>query len=619
MKGIRRVKLTKGGTSSGGSKIYQRILWSLLAIALLGTTAQAQTQGQAPASRRDSLAVSGDHHGQQVLLNGQRLPLAWSQWQAGGTTRIGISDTALSRQLGIELLSTNDPQRQPVGWFNSPSGPPPVLEARQFGGYRYLDVSELLQRSTSQLQVNGDTLYIASQPAQIKEIRTGKHPWGMRFVVDLDRPAFWRVQQGREEALIVLEAIADAGMSDRFPSALLTEDEPTNESPLFVVQPKLQRTQFKLKLPEGYKLRVASLGNPNRLVIDLRLDALVERNIQWASGIDWHQQYISLGQSRFPVVWLELDPSAADLSLTPIWSNSGQMQGIFPLQQLAQQQGVVAAINGGFFNRDRQLPLGAIRRDQRWFSGAVLGRGAIGWDEQGNIKIDRLAQRGLLTTERGERLTIEHLNSAYVQAGISRYTRAWGTTYTPLSDDEIIVIVINDRVIQQFPGGVAGQTPFPIPSEGYLLTLRGDDAPTLATRLPVRVRLQLESTTTPSEFERYPHIISAGPLLLQNRQIVLDAEAEKFSSAFAKQAASRSAIATTSQGTLILAAIHERIGGRGPTLLETAQILQRLGAVDALNLDGGSSTSLYLGGQLIDRPPATAARVHNGLGVFLRR
>ena len=41
-----------------------------------------------------------------------------------------------------------------------------------------------------------------------------------------------------------------------------------------------------------------------------------------------------------------------------------------------------------------------------------------------------------------------------------------------------------------------------------------------------------------------------------------------------------------------------------------------MGAVSALNLDGGSSTQVYLGGEIIDRSPATAARVNNGIGVF---
>ena len=64
-------------------------------------------------------------------------------------------------------------------------------------------------------------------------------------------------------------------------------------------------------------------------------------------------------------------------------------------------------------------------------------------------------------------------------------------------------------------------------------------------------------------------------------------------------------------------AVHNRVGGKGPTLTEMAALLKQLGAKDALNLDGGSSTALSLGGQLIDRSAVTAARVHNGLGVFV--
>ena len=52
-------------------------------------------------------------------------------------------------------------------------------------------------------------------------------------------------------------------------------------------------------------------------------------------------------------------------------------------------------------------------------------------------------------------------------------------------------------------------------------------------------------------------------------------------------------------------------------MTEIARIMQQLGCVDALNLDGGSSTSLYLGGQLLNRSPLTAARIHNGIGVFV--
>jgi exopolysaccharide biosynthesis protein len=106
--------------------------------------------------------------------------------------------------------------------------------------------------------------------------------------------------------------------------------------------------------------------------------------------------------------------------------------------------------------------------------------------------------------------------------------------------------------------------------------------------------------------------------LVRDRQIVLNAQGEQFSEAFIRQAAVRSVIATTPEGNLMLITVQNRIGGLGPTLPELAQVMQQLGTVNALNLDGGSSTTLYLGGQLLNRAPRTAARVHNGIGVFIQ-
>jgi len=68
----------------------------------------------------------------------------------------------------------------------------------------------------------------------------------------------------------------------------------------------------------------------------------------------------------------------------------------------------------------------------------------------------------------------------------------------------------------------------------------------------------------------------------------------------------------------LIATVHNRVGGVGAKLTEMALLMQQLGATDALNLDGGSSTNLVLGGQLLNRIPDTAAPVHNGLGVFRR-
>ncbi|GAB4178533.1 MAG: phosphodiester glycosidase family protein [Coleofasciculaceae cyanobacterium] len=568
--------------------------------------------------------------GTQLSLNGRTFKVAWRQWQVGASVRTGISDVGLMQSLGLELLSTRDLAQQPVQWFSDLTRTPLVLATQLSSTARYLDISDFAKIADLRLQVAGNTLKIASSPARLQEIQQESQSWGSRIIINLDRPTPWQVSDRITEGVITLDASADPSLIDRFKAPPPQLPQPTQEVedvvpvpvkppsdlPVIRVENGQNQTTIRVPIPQGKRIQVFSVPNPNRLVIDLRPDALLEKEILWARGIRWRQQYVNLGESRFPVVWLEVDPRANRMSFRPIWSNPATQKGTTPLIPMAQLWQATAAINAGFFNRNNQLPLGGIRRDGRWFSGPILNRGAIAWNDSGQFKIGRLSLQETLATSTGVSLPVLYLNSGYVKPGISRYTAEWGSTYTPLTDNEILVYVQNNQVTGQLPGGLAGQAPFPIPTDGYLLTLRADSI-LLAGYLEVSTQVQIGQSTVPADFASYPQILAAGPLLLQNQKIVLDAKAEQFSDAFSQQMAIRSCIGTTAAGTLIIAAIHSRVGGRGPSLAETAQLMQQMGAIDALNLDGGSSTGLYLGGQLLDRSPSTAARVHNALGLFL--
>nr|WP_198013575.1 phosphodiester glycosidase family protein [Crinalium epipsammum] len=595
--------------------------------------------------------------GTQISLNGRTLPIAWSQWKSGKSTRTGISDTGLMQATGVELLNTNNSNKQPVVWF-SKSQKPLSLDAKLVGSYRYLDITNFSKTAGWQLQIENNILKISSPSASIKNIQQESQPLQtkdgisispQRIIVELDKPTPWQVSQNRNEGIITIEGIAEPELIQRYTPPVVTPptqnptlpDEgsgnnlnlnpvpvlpfPPTSIPVPTPQPqdtsqiKLESSQnqttIKVNVPTGWRLRASTISNPNRLVIDIAPDALVERNILWSPGVRWQQKLVNLGADRFPIVWLEVDPKQRGLTLKPIWSNSNTLVGTAPLLKIAPLSQASAAVNAGFFNRKQLVPLGAIRQDNRWVSSPILNRGAIAWNNNGNIKIGRLTLDETITTSTGENLPIFGLNSGYVQAGIARYTPTWGTTYTPLTDNEILVVVQNNQVANLVMGGKSGQTPFPIPSDGYLLTIRAK--PELADVFTVDKVLRINSSTNPVEFSQYSNVVGAGPVLIQNRQIVLDAKAEKFSDAFIAEAAIRTAIATTPSGKIIIAAVHNRAGGAGPTLAEFAQLMQQMGVVDALNLDGGSSTSLYLGGQLINRSPATAARVHNGIGIFL--
>ncbi|WP_204103486.1 MULTISPECIES: phosphodiester glycosidase family protein [Spirulina sp. CCY15215] len=575
----------------------------------------------APVEVTSAIAIE---KGDRLSLNGKTFSGAWIQWQNGDETRTGLSDTATEAILGIELLDTEDANIQPMRWF----GISQTLSVHFIDAYRYLDITDILTEINCQVQTHESILSIDFAPPRINNIEQQHQGEGGKMTISLDRPTFWQVSQNPKEGVVMLEGsnIAELPLDGSENGSqfqhlfLFPQLFPSRQNQPAKLNAKIEleklRTKIQIDLPEGNQLQVTSTASPPQLIVDVRPDALAERNIIVAPGMRWQQRYVPSDNTRFPVTSLEFNPRDPNIALRPIWGNPRSMQGTEPLVTMGRQWQAFAAINGGFFNRDNRLPLGAIRRDEKWFSGPILNRGAIAWDDAGNVAIGRLYLRETLVTSTRQRLFVLFLNSGYLQAGIARYTSEWGAQYTPLTDNETIVLVEGDRVTQQLPGGKAGQSAFPIPSGGYLLTIRGGSAS--SRDLAVGTQVSLESETVPPNFGNYPQIMGAGPLLLQNGQIALNASDEKFSNAFNGQAASRSLIGITRQGTLIIAAIHNRPGGRGPTLNELARLALNLGMVDALNLDGGSSTSFYLGGQLVDRSAVTAARVHNGIGIYLK-
>ncbi|MBD2668830.1 phosphodiester glycosidase family protein [Arthrospira platensis FACHB-439] len=423
-----------------------------------------------------------------------------------------------------------------------------------------------------------------------------------------------------------------------------------------------QQTRLIFSTPTGWQPVVTSSAVLPEINIEIRPDFWRDRNIVWAEGLRWQQKYIDLNShqrlftpppsnstgresARFPVVWLEIDLNNQGISLQPILSRPGSRSGVSPLVHVASSTRAAAAINGGFFNRNNQYPLGAIRHQNRWLSGPILNRGAIAWTDQNQFFIDRLELSQTLFRDRREPIPLARLNSAFIQRGLSRYTSDWGSTYSPFTPREIAITVQGETIISHQVLDSINFSAVPIPDDGYLLILRNEPEIALALGIDETqciglvcppstqtehqpLPVQLVDETNPPDFAEYPHILGAGPLLLRGNQVVLDARAENFSDAFNTQRAIRSAVGlkTNTPGrsgsdspavSLLLVVVHPRLGGPGPSLAELAELMKQLGATDALNLDGGSSTGLYLGGYLLDRPPQTAAPIHNALGVFL--
>ncbi|MBE9108617.1 phosphodiester glycosidase family protein [Nodosilinea sp. LEGE 07298] len=577
-----------------------------ISLSLLGAISPSTATATVPnpvspeATLAEATAANPTAQGQILIINGTQATVPWMI----SNGQIGLADYGVTDQLGATLLSSSQPNRQPVQWFTEPGGAV-ELAAWVHGGYRYLDIVPLAQRHGWQVQPQGNVLQITAPPAQVIAVRRETLSGGERLTLDLSGPVLATLSDSADALTLTLGATAN----DRVLREAIASPAGAYLGSL-TVTPVAGALRFQASASKPPRL----FTRANQIVIDIRADTLQPHSIAWAPGVRWQQRYVSVAGQPFPVYWLQLDP--AQVNLRPIWTDPTTAIGTAPLTTIAQRWQAAAAINAGFFNRNNQYPLGAVRTNNNWVSGPILSRGVVGWNDQGQVRMERLVLNQTLTTASGQTFPVQAINSGYVQAGIGLYTPTWGPTYRPVLEGETIVTVVDDVVVNQRAASTLGAAGLAIPTNGYLLALRS--YATAAQALPPGQQVSLSSNLLPATLAPFPNLIGGGPLLLRDRALVLDAGLEQFSRAFATQAAPRSAIGTTPNGEILLVAVHHSPAGPGPTLNQLAQIMLQLGTTDALNLDGGSSASLYLGGRLVNRSPRTAARVNNAIGLFLQ-
>ncbi|MFM7603190.1 MAG: phosphodiester glycosidase family protein [Pseudanabaena sp.] len=560
--------------------------------------------------------------GNVIQLNGQPWSGRWIRRVEQGQQSLYVQEDWLTGGLGVQILDSDKADRQRLRWFSSPTFSRVAFD--NTGRFRYLDLAPFAEQWRT--EIAGNSLNIYTPDATMQAVRRSKQPWGDRLVIDLNRPTPWRVsQQGNVITLAVsAEVAADLPIGTNAIAGNLVKS--------VNVQPQGKLTLIQIQTNTSINPAIEMLSRPTpKIVIDLRRDYVPPSlTVQWAEGLRRIERVVEIPHKpktdkepktiKFAVTALEVDLKSPQLKLRAIWSNpDGSPNGILglsPLPQMVQQAQAVGAINGGFFNRIRKLPVGAIREGNRWLAGTALIRGAIAWNEQGETLIDRLNFKEEISTASQITIALTNLNSGYVQRGIARYTSNWGSVYSPLTENELLIVVRGERVVAQYQGGAVGVGQITIPNDGYVLVAR--QAPEAAKQLPIGMTVRGRQAFIPDKFASFPNLIGAGPLLLKNGSLSLDGKIEQFQAGFDTQSANRSVIATTKEkGKLLLATVQAAPEGIAPNLLQTAEVLKKLGAVDALNLDGGSSSSLFLGGEILNRSITEIAPVHNAIAIFI--
>jgi len=540
--------------------------------------------------------------GTGLTLNGRSQQAAW-RWSGDDPRRplaLWLPLEVLEGQLGFSSRARPDGALA-VEWFGRELVVP-AAQQRSLADEVAIDVATLLRDVGVTAERRVDRLDLSLPAPRLLQVRSSEQGGVRRVVLDLDGPTLVRSSEGSLQLPLLSRPDQRAQLTARG------------------LRSSTDGADLTLAVPGGAApLRTFTLGDPARLVIDLPQGGSVGTAPEAPAPIDprllamlgsqlrWDQQVRSVGGTRVLVNAVRIDPRTGPLELRTLSRPDG-MAGLSSLAALAQRQDALVAINGGFFNRVRRLPLGALRDQGRWLSGPILNRGVVGWEPRSLPRFGRLRLEEWISDDHGRRLPLLTVNSGLAQRGLSRYTADWGRLYQALTGNETGLLLSGDRVQRRVSSAELAAGLALRPEDTLVVARGGADLPWSEGD-----RLRIESR--PSDpVGSASSVMGGGPLLLQNGRIVLNGAAEGFGAAFLRQAAPRTVVGSDGS-QLWLVTLEGSGGGAGPTLSETAWLLQQLGLVDALNLDGGSSTGLVMGGSHRVKGRGVAGSVHNGLGL----
>jgi hypothetical protein len=303
---------------------------------------------------------------------------------------------------------------------------------------------------------------------------------------------------------------------------------------------------------------------------------------------------------------------------TVIEENSSK--GRETVSEMVGRTGGLLAINGDFFPFTGD-PLGVMVRDGQLISTPSLARAVFGWGPKSSA-LGLIEFRG--TTEIGGQ-TYElkginqecPLNEMVLNTEIAAFAMAKTPCVHAVIKMDEADWSPNGTFTGTFDAYYVDAPKLPLQHGNAILTAQGSKGELLKTLVPGQ-KISFKFETIGFDWSKIDQSIGGGPFLLRNSQVAVDAERQGFNDAFTNKRHPRTAIGRTADGDLWIAVIDGRQKvSDGATLEEAAKVMLRLGCVDAINLDGGGSSSINVLGLLLNRPSDGVERpVANGLVVM---
>ena len=326
---------------------------------------------------------------------------------------------------------------------------------------------------------------------------------------------------------------------------------------------------------------------------------------------------------------LRLDP--VRVRLTSLLSND-QVMYAEPVLEMATRAKAVAAVNAGFFNVNNGEPVGLLKVAGVLVSDTPVTKGAVGiWSpESGRTELafDQMSARiDLRIGDDADAVAmgVDGVDTTRARGKLMLYTPKYHE-HTDTAGNGVEWVLRGDPLKVISMRADAGSTP--IPADGFVLSFGGLELPAELKRLTLDTTVTLDThwtTVNGLESERIStadHVVNgAGLLRVKGRQITAW-DAERLSGPnFINMRHPRTVIGLDRRGDIWLIVVDGRQpSSAGMAFSDLQRLSDRLQLTDALNLDGGGSTTMVVRGKVVNRPSdAKGPRaVSDAIGVTLR-
>lgn len=450
-------------------------------------------------------------------------------------------------------------------------------------------------------------LALAAASPKLTSVRFHSGHQHDRVVFDLTAMPKYEIHEDKQERTVTLD----------FPgtSASGLKRESFHSSRIDEVKYSLKQDHVlvTLKLRPGMGYEVKSLKNPDRVFIDVKMGAgkvpgeenqstggsnsrvkpaqykLGKTVEEVAPGLTKTLYRYNDADGMVTAYFVEADKNR--YTVQPALAK-GKVPGRETVSAISDRYQALAAVNASYFAADGEI-LGVTKINNLVAGTTYYTRSAFGLDSAGAPAFGLIAYNGMITMggksrsvggvdcARGENMVVIY-NSAY---GDRTGTNEFGMEY-----------VVRDGKVTEIATGNSR-----IPKDGFVVSVHGSAKTAFAGVRKGDAAVLTEDLG--AEWNNFPQILGAGPRLLENGRVNVMAAEEEFPDDIRYGRAPRSAVGVLKNGNFLLAVVDGRQeSSHGLTLTEWARLLQEMGAVNAINLDGGGSSDLVVGGAVQNSP-----------------